>query len=235
MRQKIDFLKMKKDSYYFTHDSNAHDDPKIMILLAEWGLEGYGIYWVLIEHLRNQKDYKAPLAILKPLALRFGSSEEKFRTIVTRYELFEVDRRQNFFSSSLIRRMLPLEEKREKMRQNALMRWNSDKKGDAIALPVHSKSNASKVKKSKVKKSINIPFDLFWDLYDKKVGDKSRCEKKWIKLKDTERQKIIDTLPDWKKRISEKQFQPYPETYLNQRRWNDEIEKKESIIFKSNI
>lgn len=74
--------------------------------------------------------------------------------------------------------------------------------------------------------NINVPFDTFWNLYDKKVGDKSRCEKKWNKLKDIERQKIIETLPAWKKHIKDKQFQPYPETYLNQRRWNDELEIK---------
>jgi len=72
---------------------------------------------------------------------------------------------------------------------------------------------------------INIFFSSFWDLYDKKVGDKQKCEKKWNSLKPEERQKIIDTLPAFKASISDKQFQPYPETYLNKKRWNDEIKK----------
>ena len=42
---------------------------------------------------------------------------------------------------------------------------------------------------------INIPFNQFWDLYNKKVGNKNKCEKKWDKLSDEIRQKIIDTLP----------------------------------------
>ena len=72
-------------------------------------------------------------------------------------------------------------------------------------------------------KPINIPFESFWNLYNKKVGDKKKVEKKWNKLKDDERQKIIDTLPNFLNSIKDKQYLPYPETYLNNSRWNDEI------------
>lgn len=72
-------------------------------------------------------------------------------------------------------------------------------------------------------KPINIAFELFWNTYDKKVGDKKKVEKKWNDLKDDERKKIIDTLPNFLKSIKDKQFQPYPQTYLNNSRWNDEI------------
>lgn len=73
------------------------------------------------------------------------------------------------------------------------------------------------------KKEINISFESFWDLYDKKVGSRKKCEKKWLNLTDEERQKVIDTLPMFKKGIREKQYQPNPETYFNQERWNDEL------------
>jgi hypothetical protein len=69
----------------------------------------------------------------------------------------------------------------------------------------------------------NIPFDEFWNLYDKKVGDRKGCEKKYNSLTDEERIKIKETLPEFKKQFSEKQYQPHPSTYLNQKRWNDEI------------
>ena len=47
---------MAKDAYYFSHDSNAKDDPKCMLLIEELQLEGYGIYWILIEVLREQEN-----------------------------------------------------------------------------------------------------------------------------------------------------------------------------------
>lgn len=74
--------------------------------------------------------------------------------------------------------------------------------------------------------NINIVFDIFWNLYNKKVGDKNKCTAKWKKLKDQEREKIIQTLPVFLSKIKDKQFIPFPETYLNQKRWNDEMPTK---------
>jgi len=45
-----------KDAYYFPHDSNAIQDPKMMTLLSECGLMGIGMYWILVEILHQQKD-----------------------------------------------------------------------------------------------------------------------------------------------------------------------------------
>ena len=41
-------------TYYFSHDINAHKDPKCSALIAEKGMTGYGIYWCLIEILHEQ-------------------------------------------------------------------------------------------------------------------------------------------------------------------------------------
>lgn len=145
---------MKKDAYYFSHDANATNDPKIMVMIAQWGLEAYGIFWVLIEHLREQPGFKSHLLILKALALRHSSSEEKFKHVVFDFGLFEIMQDTFFYSKSLIDRMKPLEDKREKMKELAYKRWN---KTDAHAMPTHinthSEGNASKVKESKVKES----------------------------------------------------------------------------------
>jgi hypothetical protein len=145
-------MKTGKEAAYFPHDSNAKDDPKIMMLMAQFGVEGYGIYWILIEYLRDQPGYVAPMALLDPLSRRYQSSKEKFLAVVTGYDLFEYND-VIFTSPSLIKRMLPLDEKRIKMRANSLKRWD----GDANGMQLECKSNAiaiqSKVKESKVNKS----------------------------------------------------------------------------------
>lgn len=74
-----------------------------------------------------------------------------------------------------------------------------------------------------LKKDKQIEFEKFWDLYDKKVGDKKKCSKKFNSLSAETIQKIFDTLPDFMKSIKDKQFQPHPLTYLNNSRWNDEL------------
>lgn len=86
-----------------------------------------------------------------------------------------------------------------------------------------SKANTEDEYEYKDINSINIVFDEFWNLYAKKVGNKKACEKKWKKLSNKTRQKIMDTLPAFKRNIKDKQYLPYPQTYLNQERWNDEI------------
>lgn len=66
-----------------------------------------------------------------------------------------------------------------------------------------------------------IPFDVFWDLYGKKINSKD-SKLKWDKLSLADQEKIIDTLPNFKKG-KDYQYLPNPTTYLNQQRWNDEI------------
>jgi len=96
---------------------------------------------------------------------------------------------------------------------------------ERIAKPMRTHSDGNAIREDKIRedKIINISFDSFWDLYSKKVGSKDTCIKVWEKLKDEDRQKIIDTLPNFLKSITDKQFQPHPQTYLNGKRWNDEI------------
>lgn len=67
-----------------------------------------------------------------------------------------------------------------------------------------------------------ISFDIFWDAYDKKVCRKC-CEKKWAKLKDSVKDKIISHVKEYVKATPNKQYRKNPETYLNNECWNDEI------------
>lgn len=101
-----------KDAYYFKHDSNAKDDPKCILLIEELGLEGYGIFWVLIETLRDEEDFRAPLRIVPALARRYNTSAEKVKAVIRRYDLFIIEENEFFFSESLIKRMEPLIQKK---------------------------------------------------------------------------------------------------------------------------
>ena len=76
--------------------------------------------------------------------------------------------------------------------------------------------------KDTIQKTLNIPFDVFWKLYDKCV-DKKPCEAKWSKLKDSERQQVIAHLPKYIESTPDKTFRKNPQTYLNQKSWNNEI------------
>ena len=94
-----------KETCYFSHDANAKDDFKIMLLIEELGLEGYGIFWILIETLREQQNYKYPLKLLSVLARKYNTTLAKLEVVVRNYYLFEIENECFFFSKSLNRRM----------------------------------------------------------------------------------------------------------------------------------
>ena len=96
---------MSNNAYYFSHDSNAKDDPKCMLLIDQLGLEGYGIFWILIEVLREQPQYSYPLNLVPILARRYNTTAEKMNTVIRNYGLFQFDDENNFFSLSLNKRM----------------------------------------------------------------------------------------------------------------------------------
>ncbi len=70
---------------------------------------------------------------------------------------------------------------------------------------------------------INITYDDFWDLYDKKVGDKEKIEKKWNLLSDKQRQDVMQYIPLYKESQPNKKFRKDPITFLNNKSWLDEI------------
>lgn len=125
---------MPKEAYYFPHDANAQDDPKCMLLIDQMGMEGYGIFWALIERLRNETGYVLPLCVCNALAKRWGTSREKIETVVKNYGLFIVE--NDYFFSKRLKESMIL--KSEKARESASYRWKN-----ATALPSNTGGNAN--------------------------------------------------------------------------------------------
>jgi len=84
------------------------------------------------------------------------------------------------------------------------------------------------------KQEYKIPFETFWNLYDKKE-QKDSCLAKWNKLDIETQTKIIEILPSYVAWKSDKQFRPNPQTFLNQKRWLDEIPKTNQSTYVSQI
>lgn len=155
----------KKDAYYFSHDSNAQDDPKCMVLIDQMGMEGYGIFWSLIEKLRAEKNYKLPLIVCNSFAKRWGTSKEKIETVIKNYMLFVVEN-ECFFS---LRLKDSMEFKSLTAKKNIEKRWLKQE-NDTIVLPPYTtvipndtiKGKESKGNKTKLKESkVFIPPSLF--------------------------------------------------------------------------
>lgn len=148
---------MKNYNSYFPHDSNAKDDPKCVLLIEQLGMEGYGIYWMLVETLREQSDYRYPLALIPALARRYNTTSEKVKAVVCSYNLFGIENEEFFFSNSLIERMKPLEEKRmiasKAGKASALKRKSNE--GSTDVQQAFNEGSTSKVNKSKVNNTLS--------------------------------------------------------------------------------
>lgn len=176
---------MKKDAYYFSHDANSQDDHKCMNLIDQLGMEGYGIFWALIEKLRCEKDYKLPLLACRSYAKRWSTSEQKILTVIQNFELFKVNDSM-FFSLRLCRSM---NEKSEKARISANLRWGNN----ASALQPHIECNADGMQNDAIKEkeikvsiypeleSLNEKCKKYFD--PKYIGNKSlKCFDELIRI-----------------------------------------------------
>jgi len=90
---------MKKNTYYFSHDYNARNDTKVLFLRMQLGMEGYGIYWYLIESLAESGG-TLPLQLIPVLAMQMHTTEAKVNAVVNVFGLFEITDEQ-FFSLRL--------------------------------------------------------------------------------------------------------------------------------------
>lgn len=147
-----------RDTFYFPHEYNAKDDPKCERLIWEMGMEGYGMFWALLEVLRIQPDYTYPLANIPIIAYKYRADVDKMRRVVLGFDLFTIVEDKIFFSNGLLNRMRPMDEARNVARESgkkgAAKRWeNRDPNRGQIATPI-GPPMASKVNKSKEKESI---------------------------------------------------------------------------------
>lgn len=238
---------MVKQSYYFSHDSNARNDPKICELRAEFGWEGYGIFWGLIEIMSEQENYSISREKLKYIAFSMNLKPAKLERYVcfmtSNGLLVECD--GCLTSKSLLERMRQKEEKSNKMRANAAKKHNKNNTGSgAIAEQNESKSSANdeqneskssalnkgketnkgnESKENKIK--LTSWFGEFYESYPLSEGRKPALDK-FINLNPSEElfKKIMDAVEHQKG--SEKWiggFIKAPKVWLNQECWNDKL------------
>lgn len=140
-----------KDAYYFSHDSNARNDQKILAVRMKYGIRGYGIYFGIIEMLRESKEYEL-LNDWSTIAYDLREPQSDIEEIVKNFDLFIITE-DRFYSESLKRRMLELDERRAKRSEaGRIGGLASASKRQAIV----NDSSSSKVKESKVNKEKNI-------------------------------------------------------------------------------
>lgn len=98
-----------KEVYFFRHDYNPTNDPKIICLLGNYGGLGYGVFWRIIELLNEEESHKLQFkkyifeAIAKQMLANAKQIEEIIKACIE-YELFESDN-EYFWSNRVMRDM----------------------------------------------------------------------------------------------------------------------------------
>ncbi len=145
---------------YFPHDSNARNDSKILRLRMKHGAEGYGIYFMLLERLREEPDYTS-VKDYNTIAFDFRVSADKVKSIIEDFGLFAfTENGERFYSEKLVLRM-GLKDDISKKRSEAgkkgmASRWDENQalNNKAITNPYQTDNKSITLKKSKVKKNI---------------------------------------------------------------------------------
>lgn len=157
---------MASNQSYFSHDSNARNSDKLIKVRMDLGAEGYGIYFMILERLREEDNYKSKKDY-KMIAFDLRVEVEKVEQVINNYDLFVIED-DVFYSNSFLERMTIKDSKRLKAQRAVNERWEKEKEKkeqekyerNTDVLQTYNERNTdlykekeSKEKKSKVKKS----------------------------------------------------------------------------------
>lgn len=146
-----------KDKFYFSHDYEASNDPKVMAMVSEYGAAGYGLFWRIIEMLHADENHRLPLkpyiflAIAKQMMTDAKQIESFVGDCCTLFELFVTDG-QYFWSDRVLRNIEKRDEIREKRRE-AGQRGANAKQMLANAKQTEANAQQNLAKERKVKES----------------------------------------------------------------------------------
>jgi hypothetical protein len=107
---------MSKAAYYFSHDLNARNDEKIVSVRLKYGMQGYGVYFAILERLGESSQY-IHVKDYNIISFDLRVDNSLVKSVIEDFGLFEfTDDGKHFYSVSFNDRMKPLDGMREQRR-----------------------------------------------------------------------------------------------------------------------
>ena len=207
---------------YFLHDSNAFEDEKVAMLFMEYGYEGLGLFYTILEKLSKQEK-PIKTSVLK-MQLKVGKKLNKCWNFMESIDIISSNNGETF-NKQLLNYSEKYKIKKEKNLKR-ISQWRENQDVEENVTHYQSVCNADKEKKRKVNISkVNIldsAFDEWWDKYDKKVS-KEKAITKWNILTNEEKQLALKIVQEYVNSTPVKQYRLNPTTYLHNKSFNDEI------------
>lgn len=135
---------------YFSHDTKARSDSKIVDLVMRYGMEGLGVYWCIVEML-YENEGRIMRTQCERIAFELRTHEALVNGVIYDCDLFDYDE-QFFWSYSVLKRLDSILSKSNKARESALKRWEPCER-NANALPTQCEGNAIKRKEKEIKEN----------------------------------------------------------------------------------
>lgn len=146
-----------KDTYFFSHDYSARNDPKLQEVLATYGVAGIGIYWCIIEQLYEQGG-ELPLKVRKTIAFILHCDVAMVESIVDDFGLFDNDG-EVFWSESAKRRIDKMAETSAKRKAAIDKRWEKYKSNTSV-IQEKNKTPTNKIKENKINNNNSLSLSL---------------------------------------------------------------------------
>jgi len=127
-----------KESYYLKHDYNSRNDEKVLKLRAKLGIEGYGIYWMILEKLAESSEGRLKLEDAESLAYEMHTQCERITDVVRSFDLFKSNS-THFWSNRLMSDLAERNEKSKKASLAAKIKWLKEPE----KMRTHSERNAN--------------------------------------------------------------------------------------------
>jgi hypothetical protein len=187
----------KFEKQFFPHDFNARGDQNIVALMAEHGMAGYGLYWVIVEKLYEADGFLD--ANYKLLSYDLRVDESRVKKIIEDSKLFSL-KGGKFYSESVLRRLEIRRAKSSKASMAAHVKWEKEKSATA-----------------------QDDFKAFWKAYPKQESPDAALAM-WLEKKPP-LDKCLKALA-WQKKLPKwnednGRWIPAPAAYLKSGKWAD--------------
>ena len=135
---------------YFSHDIYTRENLKIKKLISTHGMQGYGVFWAVVEFLHNNNN-RLSMDELGIVAHDLGVDIKIVESVVKDFKFFVI--RKSVISSNRVAQNIKLRlEKSEKAKKAINKRWHGSS-GDTDVLQPKYGGNTIKEKESKEKES----------------------------------------------------------------------------------
>lgn len=207
---------------WLKHETDAMDSEKMKMIIYEFGFEGYGWFWRIMEIIAKQMDETGRCHYDQPVSEWCGNLKvkqrklRKFLELTTLQSITEV-----VYSENKLRIEIPnLLKKRDNYSKN--LQVTNNKKAISIGLEVEVDRDRE-VDITHITNEVEIAFKEDWIIYPRKAGDKGKalsCYRKTVgnNLK-VNRPLFLEKMKAYVGSVDDPGFLKHGETFF--RNWQD--------------